>query len=180
MAFPTTLDAVVDNSGAFRVKADYINQLQNLLVGPMWFNVKSAKYGAKGDGVTDDTAAIQAAINDAQSVTGGVMTGAGAIVFFPVGTYLCRSGLTISSYITLQGAPQEGSVININMITPGIFITWNNAFNVRFGFGCRDMSFWGQGPADGQNIFWLQNNCHGIRYVNCSFGGALGIQGVWI
>jgi polygalacturonase len=39
-------------------------------------NVKS--YGAKGDGVTDDTAAIQAALD----------AGAGKSVFFPAGTYM--------------------------------------------------------------------------------------------
>jgi len=42
------------------------------------YNVKS--YGARGDGVTDDTAAIQAAINDAQPNKGRV--------FLPIGNYM--------------------------------------------------------------------------------------------
>ena len=50
-------------------------------------------YGAKGDGVTDDTAAIQAAIN-AAVLTGG-------IVYFPAGTYVLTSYLTI----TVGGSP---------------------------------------------------------------------------
>lgn len=49
-----------------------------------FFNVKT--YGAVGDGVTDDRAAIQAAL-DAVPSTGGT-------VFFPVGTYLISKGAT--------------------------------------------------------------------------------------
>ena len=45
-------------------------------------NVKDPAYGAVGDGQTDDTAAIQAAIN---------ATPAGGVCFFPAGTYLVSS-----------------------------------------------------------------------------------------
>ena len=45
-------------------------------------------YGAVGDGVTDDTAAIQAAINYAQTLANG------ANIYFPVGTYKVTSTLT--------------------------------------------------------------------------------------
>jgi polygalacturonase len=53
-----------------------------------WFNV--ADYGAAGDAVTDDTAAIQAAIDAAAAVGGG-------IVICPPGTYL------VSEYSTTHG-----------------------------------------------------------------------------
>jgi len=59
------------------------------------FNVKDP-YGAIGDGVVDDTAAIQRAI-DAAAAGGGV-------VFFPPGTYKITSTLTVPSNVTLQGA----------------------------------------------------------------------------
>lgn len=51
-------------------------------------NVKD--YGAKGDGTTDDTAAIQAAIDEMQG------TGKGGIVYMPPGRYKITSNLTIT------------------------------------------------------------------------------------
>lgn len=48
-------------------------------------------FGAVGDGVADDTAAIQAAINAAT----------GKKLFFPVGTYRLTAGLTVSSAVGL-------------------------------------------------------------------------------
>ena len=63
--------------------------------GSQVFNVKA--YGAKGDGTTDDSAAIQATINAAAVVHG--------ITYFPpTGNYYkCSSGLTGGDYTYLQG-----------------------------------------------------------------------------
>lgn len=57
-------------------------------------------YGAKGDGSTDDTAAIQAAINAAYAAGGGV-------VYLPVPDeyYLLESNLDIPAGVSLQGLP---------------------------------------------------------------------------
>jgi len=44
-----------------------------------WHNAKN--YGIVGDGVTDDTAAIQAALQT-------IVTAGGGTIFFPAGTYL--------------------------------------------------------------------------------------------
>ncbi|HKS72933.1 MAG TPA: glycosyl hydrolase family 28-related protein [Terriglobales bacterium] len=56
------------------------------------------KFGAMGDGSTDDTAAIQSAINGAQNI--------GAAVHFPPAPYLVSSFLNISGKVTLQGEGQ--------------------------------------------------------------------------
>lgn len=65
-------------------------------------------YGAVGDGVTDDTAAIQAAVNAA---IGGL-----GKVYFPAGTYYVSSGITLvpggnRSGCTLEGAHRNKSKI---------------------------------------------------------------------
>lgn len=59
-----------------------------------WLNVKD--YGAKGDGTTDDTASIQAAINACFSAGGG-------FVWLPVGTYIVN-GIIIKSNVNLAGS----------------------------------------------------------------------------
>lgn len=64
-------------------------------LGP-FVNVKSPAYGAVGDGVNDDTAEIQAAIDAVSALGGGV-------VFFPAGYYLCSAELTIPSSVHLMG-----------------------------------------------------------------------------
>jgi hypothetical protein len=114
--------------------------------GP-WLDVRA--YGAKGDGVTDDTNAIQAAINNASRLTGG-------IVFIPQGDYLVSRTLIISAGITLQGAGPgstrivaannlSGDVIGTNLtLSPTIYAHWAaikdlyvNARNQSSGEGIR-------------------------------------------
>lgn len=66
------------------------------------FNVTSPLYGAEGDGTTDDTTAIQAAMTAAALVNG--------TVFFPRGTYKTTAALTMASTVTLLGEGR-GSII---------------------------------------------------------------------
>lgn len=62
-----------------------------------WSDVVSVKdFGAVGDGVTDDTAAINAALSAAAAVQ--------RAVFMPAGTYLVSGVLAVPSGITLYGA----------------------------------------------------------------------------
>ncbi len=60
-------------------------------------------FGAVGNGLTDDTAAIQAAINFVASLSGGV-------VFVPRGTYLISAALSITTAgVTLAGVTSVNS-----------------------------------------------------------------------
>ena len=61
-------------------------------------------YGATGDGVTDDAAAIQTAIGAAEAVGGGR-------VFMPTGTYYLSEALTIPNFVSLIGVGQSSAVV---------------------------------------------------------------------
>ncbi len=112
---PTTLQAVLDKVIASFGATDWqvdINgtptDLDAAIAGlaGVYFNVKSSAYGAVGDGVADDTAAIQAAIT-AAGVSGG-------IVFFPNGTYRLTSALNLVDAVSLQGSGPGASILTID------------------------------------------------------------------
>ena len=78
-------------------------------------------YGAVGDGVTDDTAAIQAALT------------VGGYIFFPAGNYLISSTLTLSktSYLTGAAASFGDSAAASNLVYTG------SAVALQIGSGAR-------------------------------------------
>lgn len=95
-------DEIADGAAA---TPDLWNDLFDALWKKDVFNVK--RYGATGDGVTDDREAIQDAINAAGAV--------GGIVFFPPGTYKVTGTLYVTYDATNnasypQGAQLQGAV----------------------------------------------------------------------
>lgn len=75
--------------------------------------VSVKNYGAVGDGVTDDTAAIQATITKVAALGGG-------IVYFPPGTYLVSNALSITARnVNLVGAGQA-TIIKSNHVTANV------------------------------------------------------------
>lgn len=68
-------------------------------------HVSVKDFGAKGDGSTDDTAAIKAAITYVAGKEGGV-------VFLPTGSYRTSSTIEIPAKVTLRGANRESSVLS--------------------------------------------------------------------
>jgi hypothetical protein len=102
---PTTLQAVLDAVFASFGTLDWkvlVSGTPTLLTAAvaglagLFFNVKT--YGAIGDGVADDGAAIQAACN-AAAATPNV----GGIVFFPPGSYRTTTTPTVTAGVSLLG-----------------------------------------------------------------------------
>ncbi|NYF52324.1 glycoside hydrolase family 55 protein [Tunturiibacter gelidoferens] len=90
----------------------------NLNKGPLSFptgfmtSVKT--YGAVGDGVTDDTAAIQKALSDGRSNASGDYYGVPKALYFPPGTYLVSNTLQwVGCCVTLQGSGSSSSIIRL-------------------------------------------------------------------
>jgi hypothetical protein len=114
-------------------------------------NVKD--YGAVGDGVTDDTAAIQAAIDSLGSTYGGR-------VFLPTGIYLTSSVIQITrKNVELAGVP-DGSVI-INASHTGDIIIAGDTYSPGAGdtdFTARNLNLTGNGTArDGISLDAFRN-----------------------
>jgi hypothetical protein len=90
-------------------------------------NVKD--FGAVGDGVTDDTVAIQAAIDSlpvSTSVNDPSKYGTGGgTVLLPIGTFKISSPITVYHNITLKGAGKNSSVIQVTGNIDAIQIKYN-------------------------------------------------------
>jgi hypothetical protein len=106
-----------------------------------FYNVRAAPYNAVADGVTDATAAIQHALNDAATAGGGT-------VYLPAGIYMVRTHLTVGAGVELRGSgdvqhrtelntqnggPAMGTILyaiegkNNENATPFIYLNGNNA-----------------------------------------------------
>lgn len=97
-------------------------------------------FGAFGNGVSNDTAAIQAAIN-------ATCTSGGGLVFFPTGSYLVCTQLLISCDKVYLAGTGEGPAAIVVTNEIGDVVKWNL---VTFG-GIRDMqiAFSGNGSTGG-------------------------------
>lgn len=125
----TAIDAVPEGSVSFSaygktiVAAADAQAVKPILNLDFVFDVRD--FGATGDGVTDDTAAIQLAIDEAE--TNG--PGLGGKVLFPTGTYACGSELTVDqSGITLTGPTGFGQDAKLVYSGSGVFISLNKSF----------------------------------------------------
>lgn len=121
-------------------------------------------YGATGNGTTDDTAAIQAAINDTQK------TGDGSL-YFPPGTYKVTAQLNVTALITLYG-DGDSSTIRAGAAMASVLSVTGAARHV-----FQDLRFDGNGQATNcvsQSV--SSETSVGSRWVRCKFTGATGYQ----
>jgi polygalacturonase len=131
-------------------------------------------FGAVGNGVADDTVAIQAALN----------SGAGT-VYFPEGTYPVSTALTVPSNITLTGDGVGNTKLTVvGTGTNNIFYALNRQ-NIKIS----DIWFYGNSQAsasgDGLAIFFYQNGSAteiggNFRVENCRFENFKGDYWVYV
>jgi len=115
------------------------------------FNVKT--YGAKGDGKTIDSPAIDKAITAANAAGGGT-------VVFPAGTYQSHS-IHLKSNVTLllnSGATIRAASSGFDAAEPNSFSQWQDFGHSHFhdalmwGDGVSNVSITGSGTIDGQGL----------------------------
>jgi hypothetical protein len=149
--------------------------------GQRGINVKDAPYNATGDGVTDDSAAIQAAIN-------ACAAGGGGRVFIPTGTYVCV-GLLLPSYVTIEGQTEwtyplypdvlKGTVLQQKATGGGVISLATTYPTYTSSAGVRNLIVRGNGSAvAGKGInFGASNFYGGIRGV---FVTNFADEGIWL
>lgn len=151
------------------------------------------QFGAVGDGVTDDTAAIQAAITAVQAQGGGTVN-------FPAGTFKCLNEITLNPIgaflfhdVYLQGAGAEATILSFSSAVAG-----SNGIKVLAGggagrFGISSMSIKGaknigininpgHGPDEFVSRFYISDvvvdGCvsDGVRFSNTYMGNISNVE----
>lgn len=123
------------------------------------YNVKS--YGATGNGTTDDTTAIQTAINAAFAAGGGT-------VFLPAGTYVLSSSLQPKNGITIQGAGMFYSTLTT--VSGATFAPIDNYNNVTTGTPNESIIFTDFEIDGSHQLRTVGSKGINMRYlVNCQF-----------
>jgi len=123
-----------------KYKLDAVNAVNRPFNFKLAENISVKDFGATGDGVTDDTAAIQAAITYAASVVG-------CNIFVPQGTYICSGTIifpTRSIGISLNGEGRDNTMLGGSKIvytgTAAKFISCNDVTSRFITFNNLDIS----------------------------------------
>src|SRR5450432_2718534 len=116
-----------------------------------WANIKT-RFGAKGDGIHDDTKAIQMALDSLTQPMVNYNTGSNAyvVIYLPAGVYCISSTLTLNGKIGISFIGE--SPLNTNII-------WKGADN--------DTMFFANGTAYFKisRLTWNANNHKGIEAI---------------
>lgn len=142
-------------------------------------------YGAAGNGTTDDTAAVQAALTAVGATGGGTL-------YVPPGTYLLSSGLSAGAGVSLLGAGPGVSVLSQSS-TSANGITYNPT--ALSGISVSGLSIVGPGSGSGvgllieanggsaqatscvvENVAVKSMGSHGVQIVNGSGCSATGLN----
>jgi Pectate lyase superfamily protein len=128
-----SLNFVADtDTGLFRVGNDVAGFSRSLAVcGPTpWVDARA--FGAVGNNVADDTAALQAALNAVPP---------GGLLYIPPGAYVCSSALVVPNYhVSIRGAGRESTVLTWRNAIPGGKAIVANFSVITYCFAVTDMT----------------------------------------
>jgi hypothetical protein len=117
-----------------------------------YYNVKD--YGAAGDGVTDDTAAVEKCVKDAKKSSG--------TAYFPAGTYLITKTIKVtkddSKILTIKGDGADVSrFIGAESLDGPIF-----DIRMKYNFNAKDLGFEHRGQGSGIDALY-------VKAFDCAF-----------
>jgi hypothetical protein len=162
------------------------------LVFPDGFMKSIKDYGAKGDGATDDTAAIQKALDenrvgpDGKNIEGDYY-GRPKALYFPAGTYLVNTTLKWHGCcVTLQGQGPGATIIKLkdgaggfnDPSAPKPVLTMPSG-NMAFHHNIFDMSFnTGKNNPGAVGIDYISSNVGSIKNITIVSGDGKGARGL--
>ena len=105
------------------------NKYYKLSDGP-FFNARW--FGVKGDGITDDTDAINYAITSVHNIGGGTL-------WFDAGTYAVSNSINVKSYVEIKGVYAENSDMGVvgSKVGTKFLYTGNGGGSIIRAFNCR-------------------------------------------
>lgn len=137
-------------------------------------------FGAVGDGSTDDTTSIQAAIDAANTASGGA-------VFFPTGTYLSTK-LTLYTAVSLCGISPHASILklknssNTALLTTNGFVTTDTSTGIH-SFQIENLGFNGNTANQSSNadsgVVQLYGYNYSLSNVRIFGGKTVGLYTNW-
>lgn len=147
-------------------------------------------FGAVGDGVTDDTEAIQRALDRAYSTNQIVLqTNWHRTIYFPAGVYVITDTIYIPPFSKLQGEGKRTTIIEGNFSGP--LARFKDSFNqtgYNFGrpdlddnypdiseFHFGDLSFIHKSPTYDQSCLQI-DGCWTATFTRCMFRGMAGLD----
>ena len=127
-------------------------------------------FGAVGDGVADDTAAIQAAIDACEVLK--------KPIFFPVGTYIITSGLTVQQKeVHVIGEGSESTILDFN-VSSGVALDCGYSGGGTFwGWTIRDIQLKGNASGAETNLLKVNYPLNGkMERVKVDFANNVGVR----
>lgn len=159
----STLGNMVSTIGSF-FKGNASTAVSRTFQSKMSDTVSAKDFGAKGDGTTDDSIAIQAAIDYVAGLNGGT-------VVFPHGTYVCnvilKSGVTLKSDAMMYQATFNGfSHVTLKQSVAGFIV--DTPSTLTSGMAIHGINFLGLGASvSGGGVRFQNTKWSAIR--SCCF-----------